>query len=397
MDEGPLFRVAPRRVRPLARPLALLVASVGVFVFGLFAVGAGHLYRGDTWPDYLAMLAASLLILAALVEGDARDRSGAWSWGRLRGSSFLACGLAFVLMLVLSAGVPVEQGVWVEGDSAQGFSVFTFLGSLIVALVAAVKSRGAGVAQLAWDPAVTGIQGGGTKRIVLRRYRFLSRKSYVDVDGTGATIVVPRVFRGRRSWFIPIETIGVVLPDEDAAIEEQPDGADFDADDGEWMTRQEFRTPYLSTTSPFAQPNLTMFFTVPQRIPPIRWSAGGNLDVSPRATRNLPGVLVDGVQLRVVDPETARQVLLASGAQGIADPDSFVQRHRDIVRDPEQVRAVIADARRSFLLLAISGVAALALFITYKATDDERYGFGVAAVLVARWLLDRVMRRRRGA
>lgn len=394
MNEGAFLRVAPRRVSPVA----LLLAGVGVFVLGLFAVGSGHLYRGDTWPDYLAMLAASLLILSAVVEGAGRDRSGAWSWGRLRGTSFLACGLAFVLMMVLSATVPVEQGVWVEGGSVQGFSMFTFLGSLIVAIVAAVKAPGgAGVTQLAWDPAVTGTHGGGARRIVLRRYRFLSRESYVDVDGSGGTLVVPRFFGGRRSWFIPIDTIGVVVPDRGGASEDHPDAADVDADDGEWVTRREFRTPYLSTTSPFAQPNLTMLFTVPQRIPPIRWFAGRNLDISPRDTRNEPGVLVDGVELRVVDPEAAAQVLFASGAQGISDPDSFVQRHRDIVRDPEQVRAVTADARRSFLLMVISGVAALALFITYKATEDERYGLGLFAVLVAHWLLERVMRRRRGA
>lgn len=389
MNEGPLLPVSARR----NRPVGLFLVGVGAFALGLFAVGPGHLYRGDTWPDYLAMLAASVCILAAVVEWAGRDRAGSWSWLKLRGPSFLACGLAFVLLVVLSAIVPVEPGVWPEGDSAQGFSMFAFLGSLAVAIAATVKApRSVGVTQLAGDSSLQGMRSPGAVRIALRRYPFLSRESYVDVDGTGASLVVPRVFGGGRRWFIPIGAIGVVVPDQDAAADDEP----ASSGDGEWVTRHEFRVPYLSTTSPFAPPNLTLLFTVPQRIPPIRWFAGRDLDISPRATRNEAGFTVDGVEVRAVDPETAEQALLARGAQGVTDPDSFVQRHRDVVRDREEVRAVVGRARRSFLLTAFSGIATLALFIAFKTTDDDRYGIGLVAVLFVSSLVERVTRRPRG-
>lgn len=389
MDESPLLPVS----QPRTRPAALLVGGVGVLALGLYAVGPGRLYQGDTGPDYLAMLAASILVLTGFVEGAARDRAGAWSWRRLRGPSFVACGLALVLLVVVSAMLPDEAGAWPVGESAQGFLVFTFVGTLAVAIAAAAKaSGGAGVTQLTGDPAVGGLHSAGAARIALRRYRLLSREAYVDVDAAGVTVVVPRVFGGGRSWFIPIEMVGVVLPDQEGI-----DGGPDPAGDDEWVTEQEFRVPFLSMTSPLAGPNLTMLFTVPQRIPPIPWFAARDLGISSSATRKEPGVMVDGVQLRVVDPEAATQALLAHGAQGIADPGEFVQQHRDVVRDPDQVRAAVADERRLTFVTVVSGVAAVALFIAVMVTDDDRYGVALVAVLVVSWVLEWVLRRRRRA
>ena len=97
----------------------------------------------------------------------------------------------------------------------------------------------------------------------------------------------------------------------------------------------------------------------------------------------------------MVDPDFARRALLARGAQGVTDEDAFVQRHRDVVRDPDQVRAVAADARRSFILMVVSGVATAAFFILFQVTDDDRYAIGLVAVLVVGWLLEWVSARRR--
>ncbi|MDQ2757644.1 MAG: hypothetical protein M3Y71_13965 [Actinomycetota bacterium] len=385
MNQGLRLPVSARRISPVG----LLLLGVSALALGLFAVGPGHLYRGDTWPDYLAMLAASVVLLAAFVDGVSRDRAGTWSWRRLRGPSFALLGLAVILLAALSAVVPVESGVWAEGDSALGFSMFTFCGSVVLVVAATVKApRSPHVSQLTWDPAVMGARSAGVVRIALRRYRFLSRRSYVDVDLTGATLVVPRVFGGRRAWFVPMQAVGVVLPDQVVAADKGSDDAE------DWVTRQEFRVPYLSTTTPFAAPNLTVLFTHPQPIPPLRWFAGRDLDISPLATRRASGPRVDGVELRVVEPEAAIRAFLANGACGIGDPDAFVQRHRDIERDPERVRAVVTGERQSFLLMVLSGMGTLTLFVAFKVTDDERYGIGLSALLGITYLLERVARRR---
>lgn len=389
MKDGPVVPVSPRQVSAIG----LLLGGGFVFALGLFAVGPGHLYRGDTWPDYLTILAASLIVFAGLVALAARDAAGAWSWRRLRRRAFIGCGVSFVLLIVMSAIVPVEAGVWAVGDSAQGFSMFAFLESVGVAIVAAVKTpRRRADPFFTGDPAAAyGMGGFGTTRIPLRRYRFLSRESYVDVHPTGVTLAVPRVFGGTQQWFVPMSAVAVVLPEPLGTTGDEPDPAE----DEPWVTREEFRTPYLSTTSPYAGPNLTLLFTVRQRIPPIRWFAGRDLDISALATRSEAGYLVDGVELRVVDPDFARRALLARGAQGVSDEDAFVQRHRDVVRDPEQVRAVTADARRSFILMVVSGVATVGFFILFQVTDDDRYVIGLGAVLVLGWLLEWVSARRR--
>lgn len=388
MDEWPPRRVPPRWVRPLG----LLVLGAGGFALGLFAVGRGQLYRGDTWPDYLVMLTASVLVLAAVLDWAGRDGDGVWSWRKLRGPSVLFCGLALILLVVLSVIDPLKPGVWPEGDSAQGFSIFTFLGSLVVAIAAGVYApRGAGVTELAGGALAGGERVQERVRIALRRFRLLSRESYLDVDGTGATLVVPRIFGGQNHWFIPIEVIGVVLPAWGAALDSDVLGG---SRGGEWVTRHEFRVPYLSTTSPQASPNLVLLFTVAQPMPPIRRLTGRDLGLSWRETRGQAVVTVDGVELRAVDPEAAKRALLARQARRIADPDAFVRQYREIVFDPAEVRVIVARRRRRALLLGCFGVATLGLFVAFKVTDDWRYGIGMVGVLILSWLLERTQRSR---
>lgn len=387
MNDGPALPVSPRQ----AGALVLLLLGVGALALGLFAVGPGSYYRGDTWPDFLTILAASLLIVGPVVDLAARDVDGTWSWRTLRRRSFVGLGLAFVLLLVLSASVPVETGISPVGDSAQGFTMYLFAEAVLVTVVSAVKApRGQGVTHLGWDPTASGVlQDGPSARIALRRYRFLSRASYVDVDRAGVVLVVPRVFGGRGSWRVPLRAIGVVLPG--------PTGTGHSPDPqagGEWVTREAFTVPYLSTTSPFAPPNLTLLFTVPQRIASIRRFAGQDLDISSAATRSAAGVLVDGVELRVVDPEAARQTLVASGARAITDVDAFVRQHRDLLHDPEKVRAVATAARWWSVQAVVSFVAFAGLFIVWKVTDDDRYGLGLAVVFVVSTLADLWLRKR---
>ena len=382
MDDGPVLPVTPSQVGSFG----LFVAGVVVLVSGLYAVGSGHLYGGDTWPDFLTMFAASVLVTRAFVVAAARGGDGEWSWQRLRPRAFAGCALALVLLVVLSVVVPVETGVWPVGDSAHGFSMFLFAESVVVAVACAVKAPGReGVTPLSRHPAADARHRPGV-RIALRRWRLLSRDSHVEVDATGVTLVVPRVFGGRRAWFVPMGTVGVLL---------EPALADGGWDDGEeWVTRDEFRTPYLSTTSPWADPNLVLLFTVPQPIPPIRWTAARGLDISPFATRRAEGFLVDGVELRAVDPGAAREALLAHGAHGIADAHAFVERHRDVVRDPEQVRAEVARTRHKAALFGLAGATALISSVAYLATGDSRFWFSSFMVLGLGFVLEWVSRHR---
>jgi hypothetical protein len=387
VDDGPAFPFSPRQ----AAAVVLLLVGLGVFAVGLFAVGPGRFYLGDTWPDFLVILAASLLIVTPIVDLAARDALGTWSWRTLRRRSVVGLGLAFVLLFVLSASVPAETGISPVGDSAQGLSMYTFAESLLVTLVAVVKSpRGRGVTPLAWDAFTARADAAGPRsRIELRRWPLVSRDSYVEVDRVGATFVIPRLFGGRRAWFVPMSTIGVELPG--------PSGPNRSPDplaDEEWVTREEFRVPYLSTTSAFAPPNLTLLFTVSHRIAPIRRFADADLGLSGSATRSAEGVMVDGVELRVVDPEAARQALIASGAQAVTDRDAFVKHHRDVLHDPEKVRAITSAARWWPVQAVVSLVLMVGLLIAFKVTDDGRYGLGLAAVFGVSALIDRWMRRR---
>ncbi|NUR17261.1 MAG: hypothetical protein HOQ13_13255 [Dermatophilaceae bacterium] len=380
--------------RPRVSPFALFVAGVLVLLFGLYAVGSGRIYSGDTWPDFLTIFAASLLVARALLVVAARGADGEWSWRTLRPRAFVGCALAFILLLVMSVVVPAETGVWPVGDSAHGFSLFLFVESVVVAVTCAVKAPGrAGVTSLSGHPVAGARNEPPAARIALRRWRLFSRDTYVDVDRTGVTLVVPRVFGGRRGWFVPMGAVGVLL--EPAVPDAGWEDAEVDEDAEEWVTREEFRTPYLSTTSPWAPPNLVLFFTLPQPLPPIRWSARRDLDISVFEGRSAEGFLVDGVELRAVDPGAAREVLLANGAQGIDDPEAFVKRHRDVVRDPEQVRAAVARSRREGLLFGITGVASVALFVAFHVTDDDRYGLAFFAVLGLGLLLEWLSRRPR--
>lgn len=103
---------------------------------------------------------------------------------------------------------------------------------------------------------------------------------------------------------------------------------------------------------------------------------------------------LDGVELRVVDPGGAVRVLLAKGVQGIDDPDEFVQRHRQVVRDPHQVRAQVARERRTVGREAVMTVAFIAAAIAFKVTDDERYAIAGLGVVAVAYLLERVTRGR---
>ncbi|MFM6849119.1 MAG: hypothetical protein ACKOVB_08435 [Terrabacter sp.] len=381
--------------RPRVSAFVLFVAGVLVLVFGLYAVGSGRIYRGDTWPDFLTIFAASLLVARALVVVAGRGPDGEWSWRTLRPRASGGCALAFVLLLVLSVAVPAETGVWPVGDSAHGFSMFLFVESVVVVVTCAVKAPGrVGVTSLSGPPAVGGAHLSDAARIALRRWRLFSRDTYVDVDRTGLMLVVPRVFGGLRAWFVPMSAVAVLLePAADGGREHG--GRDDDEDAEEWVTSHEFRVPYLSTTSPWAPPNIVLFFTLPQRLPRIRWAARRDLEMPLFEARSGESLLVDGVELRAVDPDAAREVLLANGAQRISDPEAFVKRHRDVVRDPEQVRVALHRRRREGLLFGLTGVASVGLFIALHVTDDDRFGVAFFAVVGLGLLLEWASRRSR--
>ncbi|MGV1029570.1 MAG: hypothetical protein ACOYBU_13790, partial [Dermatophilaceae bacterium] len=65
-------------------PRRWFAASAILLATGLYAVGAGELYSGSTWPDYLVIGLAALLSVAGFVVWGLRAADGGRSWAQLR-------------------------------------------------------------------------------------------------------------------------------------------------------------------------------------------------------------------------------------------------------------------------------------------------------------------------
>ncbi len=377
------------------------LASALVLGFGLYAVGPGDLYTGSTWPDYLVIGGAALLSVTGFVAWAVRAADGGWSWVLLRNRATVGCVTALAAALVATwLRPPRDSSVFAVADSFLGYLQLLVAGLLCVAAAGAVFSmmslspnEGASVDQAAV------VRRYGVDRILLRHYRVFPREPAVDVDEAGLTIRVPAIFGPARPWRIPMAVVGVFDPE---LADDDEDWSETDAEEQtdeppgpDWMTADEFVVPFLPTTSVMASPNLLLLFTVPQRIPPLRWAVMGQLGLSVRASRRDPGVRVDGVQLRAVDPVAAVQTLLAHGAGRIPDPDEFIQQHRQIVVDPAHVAREFALQRRVSRWSAPLGVIAFLCFPAWLFWHDDRLVVvavlaSAVAALLPRWL------RRRG-
>lgn len=159
-----------------------------------------------------------------------------------------------------------------------------------------------------------------------------------------------------------------------------------DVDEAAWITAQDFFVPFLATTSTHVSPNLVLLFTIPQRIPALRWMAG-QLDLPVRKSRREPGVRVDGVALRAVDPDAAAQTLLARGVIRISDDDEFILAHRETVHDPEVVRRTVTYQERAQGWSLGLGLATLAFAFGAEVFDDHRWAIPAGLALVSSFLV----------
>lgn len=191
-------------------------------------------------------------------------------------------------------------------------------------------------------------------KISLRQGKTLSA-SLIEVDGQYLSLRLPRYF-GRTWWRIPLDQVSVV--DHESAEPAEQVESDFFFPDG-------LSIPYLATASARSWPNLSLLFTTRQRVPPLRMRLGA-LRGSPlryRASRSAPGDLVDGIQLRVVDPDQGVQALANAGLEVVRRPVAWLRERRWTSTDLDQLPAYRAAhaARRGPLTWALVGALLMGL------------------------------------
>jgi hypothetical protein len=157
-----------------------------------------------------------------------------------------------------------------------------------------------------------------------------------------------------------------------------------DSSDG-WVFRRPIVVPYIPTGAINAAPNLTMFFTKPQRIPPVR--SGQSLGVSRRESCSAAGVLIDGIELRAEHPEAAVASLITAGVRSTDRPNAWLRDHHQISHDPTAVQQGKARDRRwrwvrigsTILPIALIGIQAV---VGGDPSMLTIVGLGVAAAAV---------------
>jgi hypothetical protein len=177
------------------------------------------------------------------------------------------------------------------------------------------------------------------ERLSLRHYRLFSRASYLEVDPETLAIRLPGYFGGGYSWKIPLNEVAVVDASHVAQTSQ-------DLGTGRVFTSP-VRVPYLPTTSPNVNANLELLFLHPRRLPPIRVTAALNSSVSWRTAQSPKGLWIDGLELRMVDPVAAFDVLTRAGAEAVRSPIWWLTEHRETTTEPKVVEMVAASQRRS--------------------------------------------------
>jgi hypothetical protein len=216
-------------------------------------------------------------------------------------------------------------------------------------------------------------------RIKLRHYRLISRQPYLDIDGAEVVFRIPNIFGPNRTWRVPVESM-VVIDDQDVG------GVPDDTGEG-WVFTPALRVPYLATTTTSAKSNVTILFTVPIRIPAVKPFGGQQAGLSYRQSRKTNGIIVDGVELRAVDPITAVQTLAAAGVQRVQRPNIWLRSHRATTTDPVAVQAVASSVRRFkvgavVVLIAVIALQLLRFFSDDVSTANVFIGLGILVAII---------------
>jgi hypothetical protein len=189
------------------------------------------------------------------------------------------------------------------------------------------------------------------EEIRLRCYRVVPRKP-VLVVGDGVLVARVPAYFGRHRWTIPLDQVAVVA---ELAPEEAELGSDA------FFVRG-LELPYLFTTGPATEPNLVVVFAEAQRVPPVRLVVAQRvIDIGWFGSRSARGEVLDGVALRVVDPDAARAVLVRAGVEVVDEPIAWLAERRQVTWDPvviEEVEGQLRWARgASWAALALYAVA----------------------------------------
>lgn len=225
-------------------------------------------------------------------------------------------------------------------------------------------------------------------RVPLRHFR-VSREPYIEVDGARLRLWLPAIFADRQAW--DLDVTDVVLVDPRSVSND---------DTGEgWAFQRRVEIPYAATTDHRVAPNLTLLFTTPQRVPPLKLNGAEKISLSYFRSRSEAGVQVDGVRLRAEDPVAAIQALTAEGVRKVDRPVAWLRQHRPVTQDPALVQ--VAQARRRDLRRMIWVFFAAPIVLTVMLIQGggelstwELIAMGVAAPLI--WVLSAWVLRRAG-
>jgi len=233
------------------------------------------------------------------------------------------------------------------------------------------------------------VPSSGTIRIPLRRYRLASRPAYVDVDGGHLTVRLPSYF-GAELWRIPVAEVCIVDRGYEGQVQRE-------VTTGKWLTRP-VAIPFLRTTSPLSGTNLELHFRSKQRLPQISFRGALNATVPYVLAKTAAGTWVDGVALRVLDPDSASRALAGAGCDTTRAPSWWIADHREVTTDPVAITNLAkADRSASSMRRAFFAVAVL-LFLASRLVGKSSAGFallGLAllAALLAIWAGARGARR----
>ncbi|WP_076264202.1 hypothetical protein [Intrasporangium flavum] len=363
-------------------PQVLGLCAAATLALGLWAVGSGGLYSGDTWPDFLVIGAAALQCIAAFAAWAGRLPDGSWSWRLLRPRAWWFFLAELGALFVLSAAVPIETGVWPVGDSAQGFTMLLFLPALAVAITASARAGAEQRREMAqwppppaddvWAPAI------GVVRVQLLRPWWRPVRAHLEISRDGVELVASGLFAGAAVWSIPRHVIAVVDPARSEAREATETADPFEPP---FVTLEAFVVPEVRLGSWFAEPNVTLLFTEPQPMPLLSWRGRSVVEGAGALNLRGDGLMVDGVAVRVEDPGRTVYLMKALQLAVVDDPDAFVRRHRDVTHDPDVVRRTARNVWLRSGLEVLGAVVGLGLVVAGSLTDDGRYTIALLALI----------------
>jgi hypothetical protein len=233
--------------------------------------------------------------------------------------------------------------------------------------------------------------GGG--RIPLRAFRLNRRKAYLDLLPGQVSLFLPAYF-GRRLLELPTAGAAFAMDDLGAPpIEQMSGGQDDDV-----YFREAIVIPYFPTASVLRGPNMVILLPAPVRMPALRRLMMFNQNISLpfgyRQSRSEEGVWLDGVELAVADPASARIALMNAGLME-ESPSKWLAAHRELEHDAaeiEVIRADVAYVRRFGRVDGVLSGVGLVSLIAAKVTHHFALAIAAFVAIGAQLLLPFIAR-----